>query len=72
MYYGFGGNFTRMECRRGNYCAFYSDNDDNSDYVLSEWECFEKRRIYLINHYVTMVTNHTLNCNLKIQILIDY
>ena len=62
-YHGFDGNFTRMQFRRTNNRAFYRDENDN-DCIASQCELFEKRRTFLINHYLTMVHNHTLNVNI--------
>ena len=64
VYHGFGGDFTRMEYRPGNIRAFDLDTDEDSDVVASEWESFENRQMHLINHYLTMINNHTLNVTL--------
>ena len=61
QYHGFEGNFTRMQYRTTHSRAFYLDNDENNECTASEWDLFERRRMFLINHYFTMVDNHTLN-----------
>ena len=61
VYHGFGGDFTRLEYMCGNRRAFNLDTDEDSDVVASEWESFENRQMHLINHYLTMINNHTLH-----------
>jgi len=64
QYHGFDGNFTLMQIRKSNPRLYYLDEDENSDCVALLWKKLENHRLSLIQHYMTMVKNHTLNYRL--------